>query len=178
MNASAYGGELARVLQWVDVVTPHGTERRAPEELRFAYRRTSLSPGEVVARAAFALAPASPDTVKATLADMRRRRRAAQPSGIKTFGSSFKRPTDPRAEGRTAGQLLDEAGCRGLRIGGAAFSTKHANFIENLGGASTADVVSLMAEGRRRVVDEFGIALEPDVQVLGPISLHRDVDPA
>ena len=126
-------------------------------------------PGEVVARASFALSEAPSDEVKATLADMRARRKAAQPSGIKTFGSTFKNPDDPRAEGRTAGQLLDAAGCRGLRIGGAGFSDKHANFIENHGDATTADVVAVMAEGRRRVREWFGVALEPEVQALGPV---------
>ncbi len=171
MNANAYGGELARVLEWVDVVGPGGTERRAPDQLGFAYRRSSLGPGEVVARASFALHEAASDEVKATLADMRARRKAAQPSGIKTFGSTFKNPSDPRAEGRSAGQLLDAAGCRGLRIGGAGFSAKHANFIENHGDASTSDVVAVMAEGRRRVQERFGVALEPEVQVLGPVEL-------
>jgi UDP-N-acetylenolpyruvoylglucosamine reductase len=171
MNANAYGGELARVLEWVDVAGPAGTERRRPEELGFAYRQSSLAPGEIVARACFGLNEAPSQEVKATLADMRARRKAAQPSGIKTFGSTFKNPDDPRAQGRTAGQLLDAADCRGLRIGGAGFSAKHANFIENHGGASTADVVGVMAEGRRRVLERFGIALEPEVQTLGPVEL-------
>jgi UDP-N-acetylmuramate dehydrogenase len=171
MNANAYGGELARVLEWVDVVTPSGTERRTPADLGFAYRRSSLRAGEIVARAAFALAQASSTAVKATLADMRSRRKAAQPSGIKTFGSTFKNPDDPRAEGRTAGQLLDAAGCRELRIGGAAFSYKHANFVENHGEATTADVIALMAEGRRRVKELCGVELEPEVQALGPVAL-------
>jgi UDP-N-acetylenolpyruvoylglucosamine reductase len=174
MNANAYGGELARVLEWVDVAGPNGTERRAPDQLHFAYRRSSLARGEVVARASFALAPAPSDEVKATLADMRARRKAAQPSGIKTFGSTFKNPDDPRAGGRTAGQLLDEAGCRGMRIGGAGFSAKHANFVENHGDASTADVVAVMAEGRRRVLERFDIALEPEVQTLGPVDLPSE----
>jgi UDP-N-acetylenolpyruvoylglucosamine reductase len=174
MNANAYGGELARVLEWVDVVGPEGTERRAPDSLGFAYRRSALRPGQVVARASFALTEAPSEEVKATLADMRARRKAAQPSGIKTFGSTFKNPEDPRAEGRTAGQLLDAAGCRGLRIGGAGFSDKHANFVENHGAATTADVVAVMAEGRRRVKEEFGVALEPEVQVLGPVDLPVD----
>jgi UDP-N-acetylenolpyruvoylglucosamine reductase len=171
MNANAYGGELARVLAWVDVTGPEGTERRTPGQLGFAYRRSSLASGEVVARACFALHEAASAEVKATLADMRARRKAAQPSGIKTFGSTFKNPDDPRAEGRTAGQLLDAAGCRGLRIGGAGFSGKHANFIENHGDASTADVIAVMAEGRRRVLERFDIALEPEVQTLGPVEL-------
>jgi UDP-N-acetylmuramate dehydrogenase len=174
MNANAYGGELARVLEWIDVVGPAGSDRRGPQELGFAYRRSSLRPGEVVARASFALQEAASDEVKATLADMRARRKAAQPSGIKTFGSTFKNPDDPRAENRTAGQLLDAAGCRGLRIGGAGFSVKHANFVENHGDATTTDVVAVMAEGRRRVLEQFGIALEPEVQALGPVELPAD----
>src|SRR5256885_14718785 len=100
---------------------------------------------------------------------MREQRRAAQPSGIKTFGSPFKNPDDPRAEGRTAGMLLEAAGCRGLQVGGARFSEKHANFVENAGGATTADILALMVEGRRRVRERFGISLEPEVQVLGEV---------
>ncbi|MGO9882968.1 MAG: UDP-N-acetylmuramate dehydrogenase [Solirubrobacteraceae bacterium] len=174
MNANAYGGELARALDWVDVVSAAGTERRTPDQLGFAYRRSGLAPGEVVARASFALSKAASEDVKRTLADMRRRRKEAQPSGIKTFGSTFKNPADPRAEGRSAGQLLEAAGCQGLRVGGAGFSDKHANFVENLGGASTADVVALMAAGRRRVQERFGIELEPEVQALGPVALPSD----
>jgi UDP-N-acetylmuramate dehydrogenase len=171
MNANAYGGALADVLAWVDVVTSDGVERRSSDQLGFGYRRSNLEPGQVIARAEFALTPADGARVKATLADMRGRRREAQPSGIKTFGSTFKNPTDPRAEGRTAGQLLEAAGCRGLRIGGAGFSEKHANFVENHGEATTADVVALMAEGRRRVLERFGVALEPEVQALGSVQL-------
>jgi UDP-N-acetylenolpyruvoylglucosamine reductase len=174
MNANAYGGELARVLEWVEVVGGQGIERRRPDNLGFAYRRSNLSRGEVVARASFALEEADTSEVKATLEDMRRRRKAAQPSGIKTFGSTFKNPDDAGAGGRTAGQLLEEAGCRGLRIGGAGFSAKHANFIENHGDASTSDVIALMAEGRRLVKERFGIELEPEVQALGPVSFPAE----
>ena len=171
MNANAYGGDLSRVLEWVEVTTPAGGERRRPEQLGFAYRRSNLQPREVVSRASFLLAPADPGDVKATLAEMRSQRREAQPSGIKTFGSTFKNPED--ADGRSAGVLLDQAGCRGLRVGGARFSEKHANFVENMGQATTADVVELMAEGRRRVRERFGVALEPEVQVLGAVEAGR-----
>ncbi len=174
MNANAYGGELAQVLEWVDVAGAAGTERRTPAQLGFTYRRSNLEPGEVVARASFALGEAASEQVKATLAEMRARRKAAQPSGIKTFGSTFKNPDDPRAGNRTAGQLLDAAGCRGLRIGGAGFSDKHANFIENHGDATTAEVVAVMAEGRRRVKERFGVELEPEVQALGPVERPAD----
>jgi UDP-N-acetylenolpyruvoylglucosamine reductase len=169
MNANAYGGDLARVLEWVDVTTSAGTDRRAPGELGFRYRTSNLETGEIVSRASFALSPAAPDSVKATLADMRSARRAAQPSGIKTFGSTFKNPDAPGADGRSAGVLLDEADCRGLTVGGARFSEKHANFVENMGDATTADVIALMGEGRRRVRERFGVELEPEVQFLGEV---------
>ena len=169
MNANAYGGQLAEVLEWVEVCTAAGSERRAPEQLGFTYRHSNLGEGEVVARASFQLHPADPEEIKATLAGMRERRREAQPSGIKTFGSTFKNPEDERAEGRSAGQLLEAAGCRGLRHGGARFSEKHANFVENDRDATTADVLELMAEGRRRVHERFGVELEPEVQVLGEV---------
>jgi UDP-N-acetylmuramate dehydrogenase len=169
MNANAYGGQLASVLEWVDVCSAAGRDRRAPEGLGFSYRRSNLGPAEVVSRVAFQLRPDDPEAIRATLEGMRDRRRAAQPSGIKTFGSTFKNPEDERAGGRSAGQLLEAAGCRGLRQGGARFSEKHANFVENDREATTADVLALMAEGRRRVHERFGVVLEPEVQVLGEI---------
>jgi UDP-N-acetylmuramate dehydrogenase len=165
MNANAYGGQLGRVLEWVDVAVPGGSERRRPEQLGLAYRSSNLGAHEVVARAAFALEPSDSERVKGVLADMRARRKAAQPSGIKTFGSTFKNPEGDKS----AGVLLDEAGCRGLAVGGARFSLKHANFVENTGDATTADVIALMAEGRRRVKERFGIELEPEVQFLGEV---------
>jgi UDP-N-acetylenolpyruvoylglucosamine reductase len=169
MNANAYGGELQRVLEWVEIVTASGPERREPAELGFSYRRSSLGAGEIVTRASFALTAADVGTVKATLVEMRARRHEAQPQGIKTFGSTFKNPEDPRAEGRSAGLLLAEAGCGGLAVGGARFAPRHANFIENTGAARTADVLAVMAEGRRRVLECFGVELEPEVHTLGAV---------
>jgi UDP-N-acetylmuramate dehydrogenase len=169
MNANAYGGALGRVLEWVDVCTAAGSRRRRPDELGFDYRSSNLGAGEVVSRAAFALTEADPASVKAVLAEMRAKRREAQPSGVKTFGSTFKNPDDPRADGRTAGQLLAAAGCAGLAVGGARLSAKHANFVENPGEATTADILAVMAEGRRRVEEQFGVELEPEVQVLGRV---------
>ncbi|HEV7936491.1 MAG TPA: UDP-N-acetylmuramate dehydrogenase [Solirubrobacteraceae bacterium] len=171
MNANAYGGQLADTLEWAEIVTAEGIDRRAAEQLGFGYRQSNLAAGEVVAHASFLLTPADVDTVKATLAQMRARRHEAQPQGIKTFGSTFKNPSqeDPKVEGRSAGLLLSEAGCNGLTVGGARFAPKHANFIENTGTATTADVVALMAEGRNRVVEHFGVELEPEVQMLGAV---------
>jgi UDP-N-acetylmuramate dehydrogenase len=170
MNANAYGGELGRVLEWVEIAGPDGLERRGPDSLGLGYRSSDLAPGEVVAGASLLLADGDPGEVSATLAEMRRMRHEAQPQGIKTFGSTFKNPEDPRAEGRSAGVLLSEAECNGLGVGGARFAPKHANFIENTGTASTADIVAVMAEGRRRVLERTGVALEPEVQTLGDVS--------
>jgi UDP-N-acetylenolpyruvoylglucosamine reductase len=169
MNANAYGGDLDRCLEWVDVCTASGRDRRTPQQLGFRYRDSDLRPGEVVSRASFRLVEGDSTAIKATLAEMRGMRREAQPSGIKTFGSTFTNPEDPRAGGRTAGQLLEAAGCRGLTRGGARLSEKHANFVENTGDATTADVLDVMAEGRRRVHERFGVTLEPEVQVLGEV---------
>jgi UDP-N-acetylmuramate dehydrogenase len=174
MNANAYGGQLGRVLEWVSVCSAGAVERRKPEQLGFAYRRSNLRPEEVVSRASFQLADGDVEEIRRRMAEMRGRRREAQPSGIKTFGSTFKNPDDPRAKGQTAGQLLEAAGCRGLEVGGARFSPKHANFVENAGGATTADVVGLIGEGRRRVHERFGVWLEPEVQLVGEVDAGMD----
>jgi UDP-N-acetylmuramate dehydrogenase len=174
MNANAYGGELARTLEWAEVCSADGAERRDPDSLGFVYRNSNLSAGEVVSRAAFRLEAAPPEQVRETLGRLRSQRKEAQPSGIKTFGSTFKNPEAPGAEGRTAGQLLEAAGCRGLRRGGARFSEVHANFVENLGDATTRDVLEVMSAGRRRVAEKFGVVLEPEVQALGALPWPED----
>jgi len=174
MNANAYGGELGRVLEWVTVCTAAGVDTRRPEQLGFRYRDSDIGENEVVSRASFALTEADASEVKATMADMRKRRKEAQPSGIKTFGSTFVNPDDPRAEGRSAGQLLDAAGCAGLERGGARLSPKHANFVENTGEATTADVLAVMGAARQQVHERFGVALEAEVQVLGEVEWPRE----
>ena len=170
MNANAYGGRLADVIDSVELCDAEGTRRVDPGELDFAYRSSNLGPDQVVSRVEFRLSPDSPEAIRERLAEMRAWRKETQPSGIKTFGSTFKNPEDPKAGERSAGQLLDEAGCRGLRVGGARFSEVHANFVENMGDATTADVIAVMSAGRERVADEFGVVLEPEVQVLGEVA--------
>ncbi|MHB8532996.1 MAG: UDP-N-acetylmuramate dehydrogenase [Solirubrobacteraceae bacterium] len=169
MNANAYGGELGRVLEWVELLREDGIARLAPQELGFAYRSSSVGAGEIVTHASLALEREQPARVKERLEEVRRRRHEAQPQGIKTFGSTFKNPADARAQGLSAGMLLARAGCNGLAVGGARFAPKHANFVENTGAASTADVLAVMAEGRRRVLEATGVELEPEVQTLGPV---------
>ena len=154
MNANAYGGELGRVLE---SVTLHRRGRRATPagELGFPIAaRTSAparsSPGPPSAGAGDVA------EIKGGLAEMRgkRRRRSRRDQDLRL---DLQEPSDdPRAKGMTAGQLLEAAGCRGLRVGGARFSEKHANFVENVGGATTADILELMAEGRRRSTSASG----------------------
>lgn len=170
MNANAYGGELARVLEWVRVASATGVRTRTPQELELGYRSSNLREGEIVSGVGMLLQADEPEAVKKRLQELRGRRHEAQPRGIKTFGSTFKNPEDPRAGGRSAGLLLAEAGLNGFAVGAARFSDKHANFIENTGGASTAEVLAVMAEGRRRVLERFGVELEPEVQTLGEVN--------
>jgi UDP-N-acetylenolpyruvoylglucosamine reductase len=172
MNAGAYGGELAQVLEHAEIATAAGIERRGPRELRLAYRSSALESGsEVVTAAHFRLRADDPGAIAARIAKLRAGRHEAQPRGIKTFGSTFKNPPAELAAGRSAGRLLQDAGCRGLAIGGARFSEKHANFIENMGSASTADVIALIEQGRRRVYERFGIVLDTEVRTLGDLEL-------
>jgi UDP-N-acetylenolpyruvoylglucosamine reductase len=167
MNAGAYGGDIAGVLDRALVVSAAGAGWRTPAELGLEYRRSRLEQGEVVARAEFRLEPKPSDEIKATVAEMQAQRKAAQPTNKRTFGSVFKNPDHEL----TAGRMLEACGLRGHRIGGAQISPKHANFIENAGGATSADAVALIAEARRRALEEFGVRLEPEVQLLGPIEI-------
>jgi UDP-N-acetylmuramate dehydrogenase len=162
------------VLEWVNVCAAGVIERREPSQLELEYRRSNIRSDQVISRASFLLVEGDPDQIKRTMSEMRGKRREAQPSGIKTFGSTFKNPRDARAGGRTAGRLLEAAGCRGLQVGGARFSDKHANFVENAGDATTADILGLIGEGRRRVHERFGVWLEAEVQVLGDVEWSQD----
>jgi UDP-N-acetylmuramate dehydrogenase len=167
MNAGAYGGELRDVLIEALVVSADGVRRHGPDELEMTYRHSNVAPGEVVAVALLGLSPAPIERVRATVKAMQARRTAAQPRKARTFGSVFKNPD----EGPGAGQLLEACGLKGHVIGGAQISTVHANFIENLGDATSADVAALIGEGRRRAREQFGVELEHEVELLGPIAI-------
>jgi len=167
MNAGAYGGELRDVLEAAVVVGASGERRGGPALFDMTYRHSNLAPGEVVAEAVLRLRRDDPNVIRATVADMQRRRREAQPAKVRTFGSVWKNPDGELS----AGRLLEECGLKGFVSGGARISPVHANFIENVGGARSADVVALMVEARRRARDRFGIELEHEVQMLGPIGL-------
>ena len=167
MNAGAYGGEMKDVLGQALVLDADGARRGGPAELELRYRGSNVAPGEVVAQADLRLRPGDTDAIAATVREMQRRRREAQPAGVRTFGSVWKNPSETLG----AGRLLEESGLKGFQIGGARISPVHANFIENVDGkATSADVVALMAEARRRA-RERGVELEHEVQMLGPIGL-------
>jgi len=167
MNAGAYGGEIAGVLERALVVSASAAEWRTPAELGLEYRRSALDEGEVVARAELRLAQRPTDEIKAIVSEMQAQRKAAQPTNKRTFGSVFKNPEHEL----TAGRMLEACGLRGHQIGGAQISPRHANFIENAGGARSSDAVALMSEARRRALEEFGVMLEHEVQLLGGLVL-------
>jgi UDP-N-acetylmuramate dehydrogenase len=163
MNAGAYGGDIASVLKRALVVDAVGAAWRAPADLGLRYRSSGLRHGQVVAAAELELEPRAGDEIKETVAAMQARRKAAQPTNRRTFGSVFKNPEHEL----TAGRMLEACGLRGFAIGGAQISPKHANFIENVGLATSADCVALMLEARRRAHEQFGVVLEREVVFAG-----------
>jgi UDP-N-acetylmuramate dehydrogenase len=167
MNAGAYGGEWSRILERALIVGAEGSSWRTPDELGLEYRRSALGTGEVVAGAEFRLAPKAPDEIKATVAELQAQRKAAQPTNKRTFGSVFKNPDQELS----AGRMLEACGLRGHRIGGAQISPRHANFIENAGDAKAVDALAVMAEARRRALEQFGVELEHEVRFFGDLEL-------
>ncbi len=167
MNAGAYGGDWKGILERALVVSATGPEWRTPAELGLEYRRSGLRPREVVARAELRLEPRPTEEIKATVAELQAKRKAAQPTNKRTFGSVFKNP----AHELSAGRMLEACGLKGHRVGGAQISPRHANFIENAGDARAADAVALMAEARRRALEEFGVELEHEVRFVGALEL-------
>ena len=168
MNAGAYGGELRDVLDRAVVVGAGGERAGGPDELGMRYRGSNVGPREVVAEAVLRLRVDDTERIRATVADMQRRRREAQPAKVRTFGSVWKNPVGDLS----AGRILEECGLKGFTAGGARISPVHANFIENTGDARSADVIALMQEARRRARERFGVELEHEVQMLGPIGLE------
>jgi UDP-N-acetylmuramate dehydrogenase len=167
MNAGAYGSDFASVLQRVLVATADGTGRLTPEELGLSYRHSDLRHGQVVVEAELLLRPRPSDEIKTEVRELNAKRKAAQPTNRRTFGSVFKNPDHEL----TAGRMLEACGLKGHRIGGAQISPKHANFIENAGDARTEDALALMREAMRRAKEQFGVELRHEVELLGPIAV-------
>jgi UDP-N-acetylmuramate dehydrogenase len=168
MNAGAYGRDMRAVLDRALVVDAEGSGWLGADELGLEYRRSGLRPGQIVARVELKLTPRPQAEIRSVVTDLQARRKAAQPTNKRTFGSVFKNPDHEL----TAGRLLEACGLKGHRSGGAVISPRHANFIENAGDARSADAVALMAEARRRAREQFGVELQHEVQLLGPIEVH------
>ena len=162
MNAGAYGGEMKDVVVSVRYLDAAGAVRETAEP-GFAYRHSRFSDsGEIVLGAALRLRPDAPDAIAARMAELWEKRSASQPLSLPSAGSTFKRP----ATGYAAA-MIDGAGCKGLAVGGAQVSEKHAGFVVNRGGATAADVKALMAQVQRRVLEKYGVELQPEVRFLG-----------
>lgn len=164
MNAGAYGGEMKDVLEAVTVLTKEGEVLTlSKEELDMGYRTSVVAKREyIVLEAIIALELGDPDTIKAKMDELKVQRTTKQPLEFPSAGSTFKRP-----EGYFAGKLIQDAGLRGLQVGGAQVSEKHCGFVINKGDATAADIVELMNQVSERVKDKFGVELEPEVKRLG-----------
>ncbi len=167
MNGGAYGGEFSHVLEHALVATADGSGRLSAAELGLSYRHSTLEHGQVVVAAELRLRPRDRGEIKDEVRELNARRKAAQPTNRRTFGSVFKNPEHELS----AGRMLEACGLKGHRIGGAQISPKHANFIENAGGARSADAIALMAEARRRAHEQFGVELTHEVELLGELEL-------
>jgi UDP-N-acetylmuramate dehydrogenase len=163
MNAGAYGGDVAGVLDWAEVVTRGGDlVRLSAARLAFAYRHSTLPAGAVVVRARFRAQPGERAVIAARMAEIRASREATQPVRARTGGSTFRNPPDQKAW-----ELIDSAGCRGLVRGGAMVSEKHCNFLLNTGEASAADIEGLGEDVRARVRTMSGVSLEWEIRRIG-----------
>jgi UDP-N-acetylmuramate dehydrogenase len=165
MNAGAYGSDWSEILVRARVVTADGAGWLTPAELGLSYRHSELRHGQVVAEVEYRLVRRDPEEIKTVVAELVAQRKATQPTNKRTFGSVFKNPQHALG----AGRMLEACGLKSHAIGGAMISPKHANFIENAGGATTADALALMGEARRRARERFGVELEHEVELLGSI---------
>jgi UDP-N-acetylmuramate dehydrogenase len=167
MNAGAYGSDWSDIVVRARVVSAEGDAWLTPSELGLSYRHSGLQSGQVVAEVEYRLTRRPPAEIKQIVRELIAQRKATQPTNKRTFGSVFKNPEHELG----AGRMLESCGLKGHAIGGAMISPMHANFIENEGGATTADALALMTEARRRAREQFGVELEHEVQLLGPIAV-------
>lgn len=165
MNGGAYGREVKDILIDCDVVLRDGSRQTlALADLHYTYRHSELPEGAIVIAATFNGSPAEPAAIQAEMDRIAASREASQPLRSKTGGSTFKNP-----DGHKAWQLVDQAGCRGLTIGGAQVSEKHTNFLINTGTATSADIEALGEEVRARVKTQSGVELEWEIQRIGNV---------
>jgi UDP-N-acetylmuramate dehydrogenase len=174
MNAGAYGGDFASVLDWAEIVTRTGEQRRlAAAQLAFAYRHAALPPGAIVTRVQLRATTGAPALIAARMAEIKATREASQPVRARTGGSTFRNP-----DGMKAWELIDIGGCRGLTRGGAMVSEKHCNFLINTGTATAADIEGLGEEVRRRVLAATGVTLHWEIRRIGIPAGKPEIVPA
>lgn len=163
MNAGAYGGELAQVVRWVEALDKRGELRRIPNpDCGFSYRHSIFCEEPLLVTAVcFALTPGNEGEIREKMADFAQRRREKQPLEYPSAGSTFKRP-----QGHFAAALIDQCGLKGLRVGGAQVSEKHAGFVVNVENATAADVLAVMERVKAEVWSQTGVTLEPEVEIL------------
>ena len=162
MNAGAYDGEMAQVITEVTCLTASG-QIETTNEFEFSYRHSAFSDGSrLILSARMQLQPEDPQVIRARMEELMERRKSKQPLEWPSAGSTFKRP-----QGHFAAALIDQCGLKGLSVGGAQVSEKHAGFVINKGGATCSDVLTLMEQVRQRVFDRTGVVLEPEVKLLG-----------
>ena len=164
MNAGAYGGEMKQVLKCASVLTPQGEVLTlSVDEMKMGYRTSIVSRMDyIVLDAVLTLEPGDEKEIRAKMEELKEKRVSKQPLEYGSAGSTFKRP-----EGYFAGKLIQDAGLCGFRVGNAQVSEKHCGFVINLGGATAAEVVELMDEVVRRVEEDSGVRLEPEVKKIG-----------
>ncbi|HEX5631614.1 MAG TPA: UDP-N-acetylmuramate dehydrogenase, partial [Gemmatimonadales bacterium] len=181
MNAGCHGGDWAAITTSVTVLDREGGDQvLGRAQVPFAYRTSGLT-GRVIVEATVALREEAPAVIEAELEELYRWRRDGTPFNQPCCGSVFKNPGGPswkNAEGpRTAGQLIEAAGLKGFRMGGAEVSPMHANYFVNAGGATAADVIGLMRHARRAVRERFGAELEPEVKLISPAGAYVALPP-
>ena len=165
MNAGAYGGELKDILVSATAVSREGSEIRefTAEELQLSYRHSALEDnGYIVVAAKLQLTPGNPEEIQAKMRELLEKRNSKQPVQYPSAGSTFKRP-----EGYFAGKLIEDAGLKGVTVGGAQVSVLHSGFVINIGDATATDILDLMALVQNTVYDKFGVKLEPEVRIIG-----------
>ena len=165
MNAGAYDGEIKLVLEKARIISKDGTQDRymTADELDMGYRHTALhESGDIAVEAVFKLEEGNVEEIKAKIADLTARRNSKQPVQFPSAGSFFKRPV-----GYFAGKLVQDAGLKGLTVGGAQVSELHSGFVINIGGATATDILQLMEIVQQTVMDKFGVMLEPEVRIIG-----------
>lgn len=163
MNAGAWGSEVGGLVQQVRLVTSKGEVKTwGRSRLKFIYRALSIPKGAVIIRVKFELKRERPEVVIEKVSDYLKKRQESQPSRYPSGGSVFKNPPEDYA-----GRLIERSGLKGKKIGGAMISPKHANFIVNTGGARATDILALMDLAQRKVKEQTGIELEPEIRVVG-----------